>query len=75
LASETTAAAVGQVGIVRRDPMAIEALMRYNYGDYWNKQWLSFEKTLQEISKMYHVNWFARQDNTYVARLSDNRRY
>jgi len=60
MASETTAAAVGQVGIVRRDPMAMKPFCGYNFADYWS-HWLSFEGRLTQPPKVFHVNWF-RQD-------------
>jgi phosphoenolpyruvate carboxykinase (GTP) len=60
MASETTAAAVGQVGIVRRDPMAMKPFCGYNFADYWS-HWLSFEARLTQPPKVFHVNWF-RQD-------------
>ncbi|MGE0113692.1 MAG: phosphoenolpyruvate carboxykinase (GTP) [Steroidobacteraceae bacterium] len=63
MASETTAAAVGQVGVVRRDPMAMKPFCGYNYGDYW-QHWLSFEGRASNLPKVYHVNWF-RQDKDH----------
>jgi phosphoenolpyruvate carboxykinase (GTP) len=60
MASETTAAAVGQVGVVRRDSMAMKPFCGYNFADYWS-HWLSFESRARQLPKIYHVNWF-RQD-------------
>ena len=66
VASETTAAATGQVGQVRRDPMAMKPFCGYNFADYW-AHWLGFKERSDKLPKVFHVNWFRKDaDGNYM---------
>ena len=65
-ASEMTAAASSGAGTVRRDPMAMKPFCGYNFADYF-AHWLSFQGKSDKLPKMFHVNWFRKdQDGKFM---------
>ena len=60
--SQTTAAATGEVGIIRNDPMAMKPFCGYHFGGYW-QHWLSFKNKSNNLRKIFHVNWFRQDKN------------